>query len=404
MSRRAITELRPVVLLLAGVYVEEAQRYLPGWTDAIVAARCKAPPEFVVAVAFAAFGQDVKATEAWRLRQAIVLVARHFDHTVDMQARDEVASAEGEATLAAMQSAGTAPAGGRWDEGWTDDRVAELVGLDPGRIREIRDAIPWVPPHKRAAARWAKFMARYDAATTTGRILRLADEINPATSKPYDVAAIIETLQAAGDMPQHPKAPEYRRDFERLETMIRVTRARIDPETGLERSLRATADAVGMSHQAVANVIGRIDADEMPAEGRPSRLTAEVVARVEAANPQRVDRRSIYRWLIGWVWLRHGEPPHPRTLKGWRATGQEQQRQGVDGLPARFEAAVCRLLAEAPVAGPELPTTEEIAELQGMKGPALADALGVTLEQLDAARKGRRRRPATEPDRRRGTR
>lgn len=389
MTAPSVQDMRPVVLLLSTVYVEAAARYVGGWSDDEVARRCGVGTEVVRHTREVAFGAGERATAGWRLRQAIELVAQHFDHTRDLEARDRIAAEVGAGAMRLRQLWGEAAAGGRWDEGWGDDRVAELAGVDSGLVHAIRESIPWTPPELRPVERLLRLLARLDPATRAGRVLRLAAELDPRTGELYTAPAIVEALVAAGEPPLSPRA--HQRDLDRIETMIRVMRARVDPTTGEERSLRATAAAVGLSHQGVAKIINQIERGDMTPEGRPSLLTAEICERVEAALPRRVDHRSIFKWLIGWIWLMGGAPPALRTIKGWRAAGAEDIAAGaVDSLPARFELAVRYLLARAPAGGPELPTVAEI-EATGLKARAAADALGVTLEQVKQVREFEKR-------------
>jgi hypothetical protein len=382
MSTESLAEVRAVLLLLTGVYLEAQQRYVAGWSDAIVAKATGVQVDFVVRVCFGAFGPDASATEFWRLCQAIMLIARRFDHTVELDARDRIVDDLGPEALAAMQARGDAPAAGRWEAGWSDDHVAALAGLDPGQIRQLRDAIPWTPPADRPDERRRRFMCRYTTATRPGRILRLSELREPGTDKFYSPPKILEALGAAGE--GRGSAPEYRRDLERIETMIELTQARLDPVTGFERTIRAIAQAMGRTHGTVHYQLGLIDSGEMPAEGRPSLLTTDVCERVERANPLRVNRRATLRWLIGWIWLHADSPPGDRTVQGWRQTGARHIGANRETIAARFEAAVRRLVDAAPDA-PRLPQRAEI-EAAG-EGLAAAETLGVTMDQLAAARR-----------------
>ncbi len=380
-ARADLPHHRAVILLLAGVWVEDAQRYLLGWSDARVAEVTGEPEVFVAELRAGAFGAEPEAGVLWRLRQAVVLIAQRFDPTVETELRDGVAERQGRTALEGMVAAGVAPPAGMWDTGWSDDRVAELVGIHAGHVRELRESLPWVPPVARPEARRQRLYARLGTSTPAARVLRLAEELNPTTGRPYTTAGLYKAMQAAGEIdPQTPGAK--RRELDRIGSTIAVGRAIIDLDTGQHRSAEQIAARLGVTHAWVRTVLARFEGRAAASEGRPSLLTAEVCARLERADPQRFDRRSIFRWSIGWIWLT-GKAASLRTVKGWRAAGVDDQAAGKETLPARFQRALASLIDRAP-AVPVLPSKEALEEAAGRwkRRDKIADTLGITLEQL----------------------
>ena len=355
-----IADLRPIVLCMCTVWVEETQRYLTGWSDQRVAEVVGVHALAVGRVRLEAFGSGDAATELWRLRWAIMLTAQHFDHTT---------------------------AGGRWDRGWDDDRVAELAGVEPGLIRKIREATPIPAADELAEARRQRYLIRNGTATRAARVLRLADEVDPLTRRPYTARGILQTLIEVGEMdPASPAAEAAAVDW--IADTITVGRARLDPATGLERPAGAIARATGIKTTTVRRILARYSGERAADEGRPSKLSAVVCRRVEQAarSPHRFDRRTSTKWLTEWIWLTDKGRPSKRTLLGWRRVGAVDLAAGRDTLPARLERAIVALVDLAGPA-PVLPTAPELARFAGRPATEAAEALGCTVEQIRRARK-----------------
>lgn len=355
-----IADLRPIVLCMCTVWVEETQRYLSGWSDQRVAEVVGVHALAVGKVRLEAFGSGAAATDLWRLRLAILLTAQHFDHTTDA---------------------------GRWDRGWDDDRVAELAGVEAGQVRRIRQATPIPAEDEVAEARRQRYLIRNGTATRAARVLRLADEVDPATRKPYTTRAILRTLIEVGEIDPSTKAAETAA-LDWIADTITVGRARLDPSTGNERPAAAIARATGIKTTTVRRILARYSGERAADDGRPSKLSGLVCTRVELAarNPHRFDRRASTKWLLEWIWLTDKGRPDRRTLIGWREAGAVALSAGRDTLPARLERAIVALVDAAGPA-PVLPTAPELARFRGRPATEAAEALGCTVEQIRRARK-----------------
>lgn len=343
-GREALQAYRVVVLTLAAVWVEETQRYLLGWSDERVAVVTGQPRDMVAVAREGGFGPNPEAGVLWRIRQAILLIAQHFDHLIETGARDKLAREVGEAELDRRIRTGSAPTSGMWEADWSDDRVAEIVGLEAGQVRELREALPWVPPENRPEARRQRLAASIGTGTRAGRVLRLSEEVDPSTGKPYDADALLRLLIDAGEVDPRTESAR-RRELDWIDSTIAVGRARIDSE-GRERSPVQIAAMIGIKHpEKVRKILERFLGTVNASEGRPTRLTAAVCQRLELADPLGIDpKRSILSWAVESVWTT-GDRPNWRTLKGWRARGVADIAAGRETLPARFERAIVSIIA-----------------------------------------------------------
>ena len=348
-----LARIRPIVLRLLHVWLEGQQRYEEGWSDEHLAAVLGADAGEVSFIRRAAFGPEAEAGELWRIRQAVELLEEHFDDTARQGHRDALVAAEGLPALQAALRAGTAPAGGRYDGGWSDDRIAELTGLQPGLVTCLRATIPWVEPGARAERQRQRRAARLLRPTRAGRALRLAQELNPRTGEPYTSAEIVDALVAAGERQRTPAAREALEAW--VESTVRVGQLRLalNPQTSRPYTIEEIAARVGASKQAVSKVLKRFDDEDAGprANGRPSQL-GDAVKRVVAADPAKVEIWRFVVWLAGWLWPRSRKAERAsqaRKIRAWRQAGAAALEAGDDESPAaKFEAAVRRLYENAP--------------------------------------------------------
>jgi hypothetical protein len=355
LNRQALQTHRLVILTLAGVWVEATQRYLPGWSDARIAMLTEAERWQVERVRGEAFGATATATDPWRLRQAVMIVARHFDHLAQTALRDAVVEAEGEDRLADLMAQDRAPAAGLWDAGWSDDRVGEIVGCAAGQVRELRECVPWICPAARPEAARQRLTARVGAASRAGRLMRLADELDPATEAPYTSEGLLQAMLAIGDFDvRRPGA--RRRALDWIDNTLAVGRARIDLLTGQERPVDKIAEALGWQAATVRTVLSRFSGREDAAiegarkEGRPGLLSPKICETLEHADAARFNASSLYESIREQLWPLGGAPDI-RTIKGWRATGLRDEAAGNTTLASRFVVALARVRAAAPVKG-----------------------------------------------------
>lgn len=352
-----LARIRPIVLRLLHVWLEGQQRYEYGWSDERLAAALGADAAEVACIRRAAFGPDPAAGELWRIRQAIELLEEHHDDTARQGHRDALVQAEGLPALRAALRGGTAPAGGRYEGGWSDDRIAELTGLAPGLVTCLRAAIPWVEPDARAERQRQRRAARLFRPTRAGRALRLAEELHPATGKPYTPDQIADALIAAGEPARTPAARAALVAW--IESTVRVGQLRMaTPTKRTPYTLDEIAARVGASKQAISKILKRFDDDDAGprADGRPSHLTDDVIAKIETAEVADVDRAKIGAWLARRLWPRAPKSERAsqaRKIRGWRQTGAAALEAGdVDAPAAKFEAAVRRLIQEPGQATP----------------------------------------------------
>lgn len=355
-----LARIRPIVLRLLHVWLEGQQRYEEGWSDEHLAGVLGADPAEVSFVRGAAFGAEAEAGELWRIRQAIELLEEHHDDTARQGHRDAIVQAEGLPALQAALRAGTAPAGGRYEGGWSDDRIADLTGLPPGLVTRLRATIPWVNPAARAERQRQRRAARLFRPTRAGRALRLAEELHPATGKPYTPDQIADALLAAGEQARTPAARAALVAW--IESTVRVGQLRMatHPTKGVPYTLDEIAARVGASKQAISKILKRFD-DEAAGprvDGRPSHLTDEVIHKLETADEADVDRDRIGAWIARRLWPRAPKADRAsqaRKIRGWRQAGAAALEAGdTDAPAAKFEAAVRRLL-NAPGLAPEKP-------------------------------------------------
>lgn len=377
-----IVAVRLASLALLGVFVEQRQSYLSGWTDEAVAARIGIPAAEVARVREAAFGSQANATIAWRQRQAVLLVERWFDYTEGLGARDLLAAEVGEDALYQLQLAGQAPAGGVYAPGWHDDAIADLTGLAPGDVYAIRNSIRWIPEVDRPAARRARDIAGLPP-TRAARVMRLAAMGDPSGEE-YTLDALGDALLEAGEIDAS-TAGRREELVQWVATTIEAGRARLD-SAGRRRTLVATAKVLGFSREWTYRLLARFDADpEVGKRGKPSPLTPAVVERLQALDARRFDRGSWYGWLAAMLWPGKKRPT-TRTLKNWRERGAADIAAGTTTIYREFEEAVIDLMNRAPADAPILPTAAELAEVAELSDRAAAERLGVTSEQLEAAR------------------
>lgn len=345
-----LARIRPIVLRLLHVWLEGPQRYEEGWSDEHLAAVIGADAGEVSFVRRAAFGAEAEAGEMWRIRQAIELLEEHHDDTARQGHRDALVQAEGLPALQAALRAGTAPAAGRYEGGWSDDRIAELTGLAPGLVTRLRATIPWVAPDARAERQRQRRAARLFRPTRAGRALRLAEELHPRTRKPYTPDQIADALLAAGEQARTPAARAALVAW--IESTVRVGQLRLatHPTKGTPYTLDEIAARVGASKQAVSKILKRFD-DEAAGprvDGRPSHLTDEVIERVATADAADVDQAKIGTWLVRRLWPRAPKgdrASQARKIRGWRQAGAAALEAGdLEAPAARFEAAVRRLI------------------------------------------------------------
>jgi transposase len=348
-----LARIRPIVLRLLHVWLEGPQRYEEGWSDEHLAAVLGADAGEVSFIRRAAFGPESEAGELWRIRQAVELLEEHFDDVARQGHRDALVAAEGLPALQAALRGGVAPAGGRYEGGWNDDRIAELTGLQPGLVTCLRATIPWVEPSARGERQRQRRAARLLRPTRAGRVLRLAEELNPATGKPYTPAEIADALVAAGEKLRTPAARAALEAW--IESTVRVGQLRlaVNPRTGQPYTIEEIADRVGASKQAVSKILKRFDDEDAGprSNGRPSQLGA-VLERIAAADPRQVERRRFAAWLAEWLWPRARKSERAsqaRKIRAWRQAGVAAIEAGdVETLPAKFEAAVADLYQRAP--------------------------------------------------------
>lgn len=390
LDRTMVPRFRAVVLLLTAVYVEPTQRYLPGWTDTVVAAACGVKDAFAAQVRVQAFGTDAAAGELWRQRQAVHLIAQHFDPLADLASIDAIAADIGEVRLEQAQLRGIGPAFGRYAEGWTDDKIAEVCGLGSGDVYALRSTIRWVAPGARAARRrWAWVDALPQ--TRAGRVMRLDLLALPGTTERYSAEAIAAALVEVGAVLLETAAA--REAFGAwVASTLQIGRAIVDDD-GKVRSVAGLARALGYSREWVYKLMTRFRPESDPGTvflSRPRWLDERVIIRLRAADPRRFDARAGYRWLVDWLWPRDPQPD-VRSLKGWRVQGLADIEAGRDTLHAAFELGRQSLVGRAP-AIPVAPTPAELAMVASLPPLKAADQLGVTLTQLDAARTAKDRR------------
>lgn len=377
---------RTAMLVLRGCFVERSQTYLPGWSDSIVTAYVpdRAGPMSAAEVEHirrGAFGGQAQATALWRLRMAVELVERRFDYTEQLGARDLVAERVGEDELYRQQLAGLAPAGGAYERGWNDDKIAELTGVAPGDVYAIRRSIPWIRPDDRPLARRWRGVNGLPA-TRAARVMWLDLVGNPCTGKPHTVEEIAEILAGIDG-----GASWSWGGVDGVETTLRVGRVRIDTHSGRARTVTAIAAALGYSREWTYRLLRRFEADELAGErGKPSLLTPEILDRLRHADPRRFDRGSWYAWIAAWCWPSATGRPSTRTLKGWRDRGRGDAVRGGATPYREFAELVEALVAAAPAEAPILPAAEELATVAELPTRAAAVSLGVTLDQLAAAR------------------
>jgi hypothetical protein len=386
-----IRAAREIVRLLAVVWIERLQRYLAGWSDAAVARRAGVRASIVADLRAKAFGPGTAASPEFRWSQAILLVDQRFDATAALEHRDQAVEQLGEAGLLALQEQGTAPAAGAWDAEWSDDRVAHLAGVAPEIVNAIRSSIPWIPPDARAEARRRRLVSRIDPARDPlARAVRLMDFLDPATRQPYTAEAMFAAALEAGQTTPPRTEAARRRELALVKAATAIAWHLTDA-TGRLATPSAIARQTGLAHPKVLGILHRLGPEALAREGRPSRLTTAICERVERADPRRLDRRSLYAWLIAWIW-QGDDPASLRTVKGWRAAGVADNAAAVDSLAARFDRAVASLLERATDA-PVLPTAEELQKFtRGADARHVADSLGATLEQVAEARRLARRK------------
>jgi hypothetical protein len=376
-------QIRTSILVLDRLFIERDQRYLSGWCDDNASVVAGAPVRLVETIRKHAFGGQAEAAPIWRLRRAVELLELRFDYTEQLGARDQVVQDAGggeggEEVLYQMQLAGTAPPGGLYEREWNDDRIADHTGLAPGDVYGIRMAIPWVRPDDRPRVR-----RRRDAAamppTAAARVLFLDSAGNPNTGLPYTVDDLVLALEEIEGGAREDAAAW-------IETTLQVGAARLDTD-GRPRTVTAIARALGFSREWTYRLLTRFEADR-PAGGRgqPTKLTPEILALLRGANPRRFDRGSWYAWIAAWCWPEAKGRPTPRTLKGWRERGLLDLGAGRATAFRDFAEAVTALVAAAPGDAPSLPTAEELAAVAGFPDRAAAVNLGVTPDQLTAAR------------------
>lgn len=381
----AIRQAREIVWLLSTVWVEADQRYVKGWSDDAAAARTGATVEQVEWLRRAAFGAGEVATPAFRAAQAIMLTDQHFDATAEQDARDAMVETHGQEHMLELQRAGAAPAGGAWDPDWSDERVAELTGVAPEFVRQIRESIPWIPPGARPEARrQRRVLLLPPERDPLTRVVRMLPLIDPATGAPYTAEGLLDVVIHARQLSPPKTAAARRRELTTIALAMRVGWLLVD-DWGRLRNPATIATLAPGKYERVLGIVARLGPEVAGREGRPSRLTPEVVARVEAADPRRFDRRSIFAWLRSWIW--GGENPASlRTVKGWSAAGKVDADAGRDTLAARFVGAVARLIEKAP-AEPILPTRAELARYLNATPQHAAAALACTVEQIEEARR-----------------
>lgn len=387
LDRTMVPRFRAVVLLLTAVYVEATQRYLHGWTDQAVAATCGVRDSFAAQVRAEAFGLAATANALWRQRQAVHLIAQHFDHLAAMSTIDAVAADLGEVRLEQAQLRGVGPAFGTYAAGWTDDKIAEVCGVGSGDVYALRSTIAWSAAEDRPRRRrwaWADALPQ----TRAGRVMRLDQIARPAlgaTVQPYDAAAIAADLAGAGEVILETEAA--REAFLAwVEGTLTTGRAMLDDD-GKPRSIAALARALGYSREWTYKLLLRFRPEADPGttfQTRPRWLDEKVIARLRVADPRRFDARAGYRWLVDWLWPRDPQPD-VRSLKGWRVQGLADIEAGRDTLHAAFERGRQSLVGRAPSI-PVAPTPAELATVASLPPLKAADQLGVTLHQLEAAR------------------
>lgn len=384
----AIRRAREIVWLLSVVWLEADQRYVKGWSDGAVALHglgdIGAVRE-VEALRRAAFGAGEVATPAFRGAAAIMLTDQHFDATAEQGARDAVVEAHGQAALLDLQDRGGAPAGGAWEADWSDDRVAELAGVAPESVREIRESLRWIPPEARPEARrQRRVLLLPPERDPLTRVVRMLTLIDPLTGAPYTAEGLLDVVIHTRQLAP-PKTPAARRrELATVALAMRVGWLLLD-DWGRLRNPATIATMAPGKYERVLGIVARLGPEVAGREGRPSRLTPEVVARVEAADPRRFDRRSIFAWLRSWIWSGEG-PASLRTIKGWSAAGKADAEAGRDTLAARFAAAVARLVDKAP-AEPILPSRAELVRYHHATPQHAAAALACTVEQIEKARR-----------------
>lgn len=394
LDRAMVPRFRAVVLLLTAVYVEPTQRYLPGWTDVLVAATCGVRDSFAAQVRDEAFGQAATANALWRQRQAVRLLAQHFDHLAMMTAIDASAADIGAVRLEQAQLRGVGPGFGRYAPGWTDDKIAEVCGVESGDVYALRSTIAWSPPEARARRRrwaWADALPR----TRAGRVMRLDQLARPPIDGrggvSYTAADIAADLAATGEVILETEAS--REAFTAwVEGTIATGRAMLDDD-GMPRSIAALARTLGYSREWTYKLLLRFRPEADPGttfQTRPRWLDEKVIARLRVADPRRFDARAGYRWLVDWLWPRDPQPD-VRSLKGWRVQGLADIEAGRDTLHAAFELGRQSLVGRAPSI-PVAPTPAELAMVASLPPLKAADQLGVTLHQLEAARTAKAKR------------
>lgn len=399
MTHAEIRAAREIVRLLAVVWLERPQRYVTGWSDAVVARRVGVRAGIVTDLRTRAFGPDTAASPEFRWSQAILLVDQRFDATVALEHRDQAVDQLGEAGLLALQEQGTAPAAGAWDAEWSDDRVAHLAGVAPEVVNAIRSSIAWIPPDARAEARRRRLVSRIAPdRDSLARAVRMMELLDPATRQPYSADALLDAVIDAGQVQKPRTAAARRREVAMIAAATAIAWHLTD-DTGRLQTPSVIARKAGLAYPKTQGILARLGPEAVAREGRPSRLTTAICERVERADPRRVERgptrpgdaRSFYGWLIAWIW-QGDDPASLRTVKGWRAAGVADNAAGNDTLAARFDRAVASLLERAP-SSPILPTAEELAEFgRGADARHVADKVGATLEQVAEARRLARRK------------
>lgn len=395
LDRAMVPRFRAVVLLLTAVYVEPTQHYLPGWTDALVAATCGVRDSFAAQVRDEAFGLAATANALWRQRQAVHLLAQHFDHLARMTLIDASAADIGAVRLEQAQLRGVGPAFGRYAPGWTDDKIAEVCGVGSGDVYALRSTIAWSTPETRPRRRrwaWADALPR----TRAGRVMRLDLLARPPAEgvegvPHYTAAEIAADLATAGEVILETEASRAA-FLAWVEGTLATGRAMLDDD-GMPRSIAALARTLGYSREWTYKLLLRFRPEADPGttfQTRPRWLDEKVITRLRAADPRRFDARAGYRWLVDWLWPRDPQPD-VRSLKGWRVQGLADIEAGRDTLHAAFERGRQYLVGRAP-AIPVAPTPAELAMVASLPPLKAADQLGVTLTQLEAARAAQDRR------------